>query len=452
MKTSIFLLALFLPIIIFGQSLNKIKPFDISWQYIGSPNFSPDSVVFPNLCISTNEVPYVAFRKVYDPFTVYVMKFNRVGWENVGPVGSIQGWISRTSLAIDDNGVPCMAFQSNNLQKISVKKFINGSWINVGSPEFSPSITSTINLVINPQGIPFVAFVDFISSKATVMKYNGTTWVYVGNSNFSPVTTAANLAFSATGELFIACLDELNSFRINIMKFDGNNWNSFGPSGPIFSSSTSDISIAIGPDGLPYIPYPDKNAGNKLTVSKNDGSEWSNVGPSLFSTTGVSQMILTFDQSGIPYVACNDSLSASVFSFNGSIWNSVGEHYFSDGYINSLCFTLSPSGKPVCGFIGQSSRKLSVMNFGSPLSIQESYKDNMMVYPNPATDHATLQFENGGFLARRIYIYNSLGGIVDFQTTNGNSLNMDVSDYPPGIYFVKMEAGGVVCSTRFCKL
>ena len=60
------------------------------------------------------------------------------------------------------------------------------SWGTVGSPDFSASITEYTSLAIDKNGIPYVAYGDDGDGyKATVMKYNGTNWEVVGSTGFS---------------------------------------------------------------------------------------------------------------------------------------------------------------------------------------------------------------------------------------------------------------------------
>ena len=438
------------PLVIFGQNKNIPKPTIIEWHYIGIPDFSADSVVFPSIAISPADIPYVAFRTRYYPFTVYVMKYNGNTWENVGTAGFIQGWVYRSSLAIDPSGTPYLAYIERSSLKISLVKFNGSSWVQVGAAGFSPFFVNSIALAINPVGIPYVTFVDGITSSTSVMKFDGNNWIYVGNSNFTPASPVSNIAFSLTSEIFAVFLNGAASSNLSVMNFNGSNWVAFGLQGPELSSMTYDISMAIGPDNLPYIPYKNDSSG-KLSVVKNTGNNWQLVGANIF-TNFINYAYIQFNQSGQPFIACDDSSYANVYSFDGTNWNHVGNNNFSNVPVNYMAFTLNSSGRPYIAFISQISRKLSVMKYDYPESIEQVHKNQLLVYPNPAIDKITIQLPKNENSNKTVEIYNATGNRLYETQTPENTIHLNVKNYPSGMYLIKIITGQSNSVARFCKL
>lgn len=74
--------------------------------------------------------------------------------------------------------------------------------------------------------------------------------------------------------------------------------------------------------------------------------------------------------------------------------------------------------------------------------------DNILVYPNPASDYLNIRFDqNNG--VKNIAVYNLIGRAVSVHKVTGNSAQLNVSNIPSGIYFVKLlDAQGRVIATR----
>jgi hypothetical protein len=63
----------------------------------------------------------------------------------------------------------------------------------------------------------------------------------------------------------------------------------------------------------------------------------------------------------------------------------------------------------------------------------------VIVYPNPATNSLTIVFENQDFRTKRLSIYDNLGRLAtSFKDINGDQIEVDVSQYEPGIYFYRL--------------
>jgi hypothetical protein len=247
-----------------------------NWVAVGSAGFSPGGVHYTSLVIDKNGTPYVAYHDLTNSGKAVVMKYNGSNWVAVGAVGLSAGEAQKISLAIDKSDNLYIAYRDvPNGYKATVKKFDGTNWVTVGSAGFSAGIIDYTSLKIDNNGTPYVAYKDDANgTKATVMKYNGTSWVTVGTAGFS--ASAANftsLAIDNNGVPYVAYRDESLLFPLQtgstVMKFDGSNWVQVGQKG--FSVQSAEyISMAIDNNDIPYVAYADDYMVGKATVMTYD--------------------------------------------------------------------------------------------------------------------------------------------------------------------------------------
>ena len=89
-----------------------------------------------------------------------------------------------------------------------------------------------------------------------------------------------------------------------------------------------------------------------------------------------------------------------------------------------------------------------------PAAVEQFEKTGMKVYPNPVTEEAKVTFYLINPENVILYLYNSTGQVV--RTINKGSFpagnqecTLDASNLLPGIYMLKMQAGGQV---HICKI
>ena len=78
------------------------------------------------------------------------------------------------------------------------------------------------------------------------------------------------------------------------------------------------------------------------------------------------------------------------------------------------------------------------------VSIEENTKANVSVYPNPAKDFIKLSAIGGQSSVVRIY--NCIGTIVEEMEIDSEDVEIDISEYNSGIYFINIngENGNVI--------
>ena len=63
----------------------------------------------------------------------------------------------------------------------------------------------------------------------------------------------------------------------------------------------------------------------------------------------------------------------------------------------------------------------------------------LLIYPNPADSYITIELDSYDYEDARIMIINQLGQVVDTHTTSTfSTTNIDVSNYPTGLYQVSV--------------
>ena len=104
------------------------------------------------------------------------MKYNGISWVPVGSAGISADSTFSTSITIDRNGIPYVAYNSND--GATVQQYRGGSWGIVGNAGFSPGFAGYTFIAAGNNDTPYVAYADYGNSgKASVMKYNGSTGV-----------------------------------------------------------------------------------------------------------------------------------------------------------------------------------------------------------------------------------------------------------------------------------
>ncbi len=87
---------------------------------------------------------------------------------------------------------------------------------------------------------------------------------------------------------------------------------------------------------------------------------------------------------------------------------------------------------------------------GEGLSVQEKLPEDetaaveILLYPNPANNNITLQFQNNNNLAGQIYLCNHLGQIVQSTRVVAKQQQLDISSLQPGLYFIRLAGTSAV--------
>ncbi|MCX6112800.1 MAG: hypothetical protein NTY22_05910, partial [Proteobacteria bacterium] len=238
------------------------------WKTVGSSGFSDGQAEYTSLAIDSNNTPYVAYTDYENSYKATVQKFNGTSWEIVGSAGFSDGQVDYISLAIDSNNTPYVAYRNDtNSYKATVQKFNGTSWEIVGSAGFSGGGANYISLAIDSNNTPYVAYQDCENScKTTVQKFNSTSWEVVGSAEFSDGEVAyTSLAIDSSNIPYVAYTDYANSGKTTVQKFNGTSWEAVGAPG-FSDDAVNYTSLAIDSNGTPYVAY--QSAANSYVTVK----------------------------------------------------------------------------------------------------------------------------------------------------------------------------------------
>jgi hypothetical protein len=278
----------------------------------------------------------------------------------VGSAGfSIDSVDSRTSMALDNSGVPYVAYADGNHEapgRVTVNKYNSGTntWSRVGPQSFSAGSVASVSLAFDTAtNTPYVAYPDGGSSnKATVKVYNSgaNTWDTVGTVGFTAdAIKDPSLAFNPSTHLpYIAYWDGSVGGKISVMRYDGAAWQAVGAAGSASSGTGLYPSLDFNPtNNQPYVAYSDSDQGGKVTVKYYDGAAWQTVGTAGF--TGVASYIsLKFNPvTNLPYVLFRDAgngSKATAFYYESGVWRNLGSVGFSSSSASYLSLDFNSSG------------------------------------------------------------------------------------------------------------
>ncbi len=208
------------------QNLSVYKFNGTTWTnlgIIGKPffdfSFSVDKV---------NNIPYVVYADEAVNYQATAKKYNGSNWVTVGNAGFTNASIGiyYLSLKIDQNGDPVFAFQDDDkFERISTYKFSGGNWNIVGSERFSKCHSFyTTSLAIDKNNLPIVAFLadNYQNGAVTVMNFTNTgNWNIVGYRGFSTTfgTYKSALAIDTMNVPYVVFPDSDNGNKISVKKF-----------------------------------------------------------------------------------------------------------------------------------------------------------------------------------------------------------------------------------------
>lgn len=118
------------------------------------------------------------------------------------------------------------------------------------------------------------------------------------------------------------------------------------------------------------------------------------------------------------------------------------------------------SGIPYCDSILDGSQdafiaRFNLKNYQEEIHENPSTNNSFSVYPNPANDNVTLQINGVGIKSFKVSIYDAIGQLIYNTGISKISLpisrNINIQNYPPGIYMIVVSLDNKILSNRIIK-
>jgi len=282
-----------------------------------------------------------------------------------------------------------------------VAKYSNG----VIYPFDLPSSSYAVTAIEFYNDSMFIAgnFYDSLTNTNDFEVYDGTQWQRVGGFSFPFGNSAINALQSYNDELYIG-----GNFG-TIHGFHLIKWNGFSYSGAGINANGPIWNMRIYNDEL-YICGGFTEIGGIAAsgLAKWDGSQWSSVVPFFYNTL-----------------------------------------------IEDFLFT--PDGLYlVGGFTGVGGLTANyIVNYTGPVSVSEKVKEkDLILFPNPAKNQITIKFGDVRMNELKLLVTNIIGDNIDYFVIapNVNSIELDLNDYSPGVYFVELNFGLYKVNKKFIKI
>ena len=175
-----------------------VKYNGTAWVSVGAPG-ADTTARYTSIAIDSSGTLYMAYQDFSTPQAgITVFKYSHyTGWTSLGTEFSV-AQAFYTSIAIDRSGTPYVVYEDVPAFSFdgpaTVMKFYAGVvWVTVGTAGFSSPSSGSTSIAINNSGIPYIAYQDGgDSGLVTVMKLD---------SNLSPISGSGSLCIGGTATL-----------------------------------------------------------------------------------------------------------------------------------------------------------------------------------------------------------------------------------------------------------
>jgi hypothetical protein len=458
------------PYVVYKDNGNKnetvVRKFNGNfWEEIGPKGISEQgiNIDYISSAISPKNITYVVYPDPKNLYKCTVQKYNGKNWEIVGKAGFSIGKVKLTSIAIDNNNTPYVAYEDDSFSyngKSTVQKFNGTSWELVGTAGFSKELAGNICLAIDHNNTPYVAYTYYINTglpDAMVQKFNGKNWVPVGTLGYSAGVFSnsyvTNIAIDNNNIPYVSYFNDNLEGTGSIKKFENNSWETVG-SGRNFPLLAT---IAIDSNNVIYILHASSIYSKWNTVQKFNGISWELVGTVGFCRG--EEKSIAIDHNNIPYIFYSDHINNSgkstVLKFNGIEWEPLGSVEFSQKPIDIPSIIIDNNNVPIIiyrsnnnDYDANSSIYSKYFAAEKTLSVKTPIisSQKLIIYPNPIQNTFSVLGEESII---KLEIFDLIGKSVYKSFTPKETYNIE--GLPKGIYIVKLKTDKETCTMKIIK-
>lgn len=358
--------------------------------------------------------------------TIFVSADDGNSWQNVALPSYAAAWGNITYATMDGNTLYIIHNQINNDVGMIMTSDGGATWEVMDLGDFGGNNPAAF-LSFNPQ--------IMITSEWFVINYyysndDGETFVPATITAAAGSTLPSSYSVSGIYKVGARLFAQLNNGHA-ISNDNGQSWTYVDPGFELTSFAGWDSRI---------VAIENAWTGKRIHYSMDGGLTWTqdNLGFPTHADGKINPVAMT-------------TIDGVVYAQNNPLDNTVANPY--------SIYTLSPSGNwqaanelgnvgvPITGFGGTSINNLwistqgaSVWKTSGSVGLEEMILPTVKVYPNPTKGMLTI--ENIPSTVKHLEIFNSTGQMMLQQNVNQTKIDIDLSGFPNGVYFVK--CGGVV--------
>lgn len=399
-----------------------------------------------------NDVPHVVYID-YNDDALKLVKFENNLWQepnnNVVDTDVGNGYFETAQDAL---GNIYVVYINSGVQ---VKKWNGSGWLQVGLPDLGESNYGIPFIGVKNNNHPVISFqedVDFYHPRNLhVKEFNGANWVTIDDNLADTTVDHSHLIIASDDFIYVAYVTTDDSLTVE--KYDGNNWSQVGEklgndgyyNGFLHSSSTGELLLrsrrSSGSYNWEFRKY--NNVNDTWVSFPTPNTNYASLGE-----------VVNFDSWNLEFnpvdhhwyagFATNVDSKNYFKRFNGNSWEEVGPLVVAPLYFYFGNLTFSSQGNP---FITSAYNSVVTLDLSQYTSINDGFNVRKpSVYPNPSTGVFRVDLAQ----QQTIKVYDLYGKLI-LQTTLQPNEIIDLSNYPDGVYFVKL-VGESVGMIRVIKL
>lgn len=122
------------------------------------------------------------------------------------------------------------------------------------------------------------------------------------------------------------------------------------------------------------------------------------------------------------------------------------------GTVDSVMFTLNSSDVGTFGMNTPAFFCIDNFTTESPTGIAESNLSLVKIYPNPAIDNLTIDLSSvNSNISSTVDIFDISGKLIETRFENSQHINLSVTSYKAGVYFISIKNSNEVINAKFIK-
>ncbi len=293
----------------------------VNWSQLGVNPFSTGLYSGTATFVDTNGDIYVYGSISPSNYEPGLFKYDGSVWTQVGSTNVFDWTYFAVYPSIAKYGSNIyISGQMNSEQKVFVKYFNGTAWSTFGgvvAAASSINIAKESSMALDNNGVPYVAYVNS-DSQVKCVKWGGTNWVeVVGTVTENVVTQGVRLAFDSANNPYIFFAGASGNYYLNMFKCDGDSWDNIA--GTEVTNVWNNPSVVFVGNVL-YVAY--RNTSSKLQVKKFESDAWTSVGNADFAD-GSGEAVLTYNGTEF-FVAYIIDAGISVRKLVSGTWELLG--------------------------------------------------------------------------------------------------------------------------------